>query len=72
MYFLNTRENVKDNLKNLLNNNNNIILNKLIKSRGKCNPKLILIFLLLFISGIVIAGRNNTNINANIKYVCHI
>ena len=36
------RENVKNNLKDLLNNN--IILNKLIKSNDKCNPCKDLIF----------------------------
>ena len=37
MPFSNTRENVGNNLKDLLNNN--IILNKLIKSKDKCSPK---------------------------------
>ena len=55
MYFSSTWENVRNNEKGLLNNN--IILNKLMKSSAKCNPKRVN-FLSLSILGIVKAGRN--------------
>ena len=47
MYFSNTRENAKNNWKDLLNDDN-IILNKLSNWSGKCNPKTKAYFSFLF------------------------
>ena len=53
--------------------NENTVLNKLIKSNGKRNPKSKIIFLSFSITGIVKVESNTfTGMNANTRYVCYI